>query len=102
MKADSDGGSGEDQDGSGSHSKVPCLTNQALLDILWLLFSSIYTAEDLFIYLFTEKGQEIQNVPTFQKSVKGKMKQCRIRGSLLCSCLRICLCNDFHFVGQVY
>lgn len=62
----------------------------------------VYTAEDLCIYLFTEKGQEIQNVPTFQKSVKGKMKQCRITDSLLCSRLRICLCNDFHFVGQVY
>lgn len=65
MKTDSDGGSGEDQDGSESHGKVLRLTDQPLFDIFH------YIAKDLF-FPFPEKGQKIQNVPTFQKRVKGK------------------------------
>lgn len=66
MKVDSDGGSGEDQDGPGS--KVPRLARRSVSDILGLL--SVHGWR--WVHVFTEQGQEIQDVTSLQKRVEGK------------------------------
>lgn len=63
MKADSDGGSGEDQDGFGN--KVLSLTDQPPFCCSSHHFKTYY--------LLTEKRQQIQNVTTVQERVKGNV-----------------------------
>lgn len=59
---DSDGASGEEQDGNGSPIKV----SLTLIDKLLCM-----SLHQRFKHVFTEKGEEIQNVPVLQKRVKG-------------------------------